>query len=177
MKLTDKEIRMKFLSLAFIGVLLITSCESEENSSGESDTTIQTVNLESVRFLEGVWVDRKTFGFKNPPNYIMEKWTSYPDSLSGAGYTLKGTDTVLMEYISIQMINNKLTYIARPNGQAMVSFTIKESGNGKFVFENKANDYPQKLTYQKMPNDSLSITLDGVANGIERSITFRYAKE
>jgi hypothetical protein len=175
MKLIDKEINMKFSLFLFIGFLICTSCD--QNQEVEANSAEQSANLESVRFLEGTWVDRKTFGFKQPPNYIVEKWQSYPDSLSGAGYSVTGADTILMEYISIQMINDKLTYIARPKGQSMVSFTITESGNGKFVFENKANDYPQKLTYQKMPNDSLSITLDGVANGIDRSITFKYEKE
>jgi len=158
-----------------VSIILLSSCGSENDATDATENEV--ANIESVRFLEGTWVDRKTFGFKQPPNYIVEKWNSYPDSLSGAGYSVTGTDTVLMEYISIQMINDKLTYIARPKGQSMVSFTLIENGNGKFVFENKANDYPQKLTYQKMQNDSLSITLDGVANGIERSITFKYKSE
>lgn len=166
---------MKAIGVLLVGLLMLGSCSSEpENDSSEES---KVANVESVRFLEGTWVDRKTFGFKQPPQYVLEKWTSYPDSLSGAGYSVTGTDTVLMEYVSIQMINDKLTYIARPKGQSMVSFTLIESGNGKFIFENKANDYPQKLTYQKQENDSLSITLDGVANGIDRSITFKYEKE
>ncbi len=175
MKLIDKEIKMKFFPFILLSALILSSCVEEEKTT--ESTVEQKVNLESVRFLEGTWVDRKTFGFRQPPKYIEEKWSSYPDSLSGIGYSVTGNDTVLMEYVSIQMINDKLTYVARPKGQAMVSFTLIKSGEGKFVFENKANDYPQRLTYQKMNNDSLAITLDGVANGIERSLTFKYAKE
>jgi hypothetical protein len=166
---------MKYFLLTILATLVFSSCGNDSQASENSSTDV--INVESVGFLEGVWIDRKTFGFKEPPTYIMEKWTSYPDSLSGAGYSLNGSDTVLTEYISIQMVNDKLTYIARPKGQAMVSFSLIESGNGKFVFENKANDFPQKLSYQKLPNDSLSITLDGVANGIDRSMTFKYEKD
>jgi hypothetical protein len=166
---------MRVFGILFIGLLAFGSCNSEEG--GTDLETSKSITIESVRFLEGTWVDRKTFGFKQPPQFVVEKWESYPDSLSGAGYSVTGTDTVLMEYISIQMINDKLTYVARPKGQSMVSFTLISSGDGKFVFENKANDYPQKLTYQKKGSDSLAITLDGVANGIDRSITFKYEKE
>ena len=166
---------MKVFGVLLVVLFAFGSCASESESKDVED--IKIVNIESVKFLEGTWVDRKTFGFKQPPQYVVEKWKSYPDSLSGAGYSVTGTDTVLMEYISIQMINDKLTYVARPKGQAMVSFTMIEGGDGKFVFENKANDYPQRLTYQKMNYDSLAITLDGVANGIERNITFKYDKE
>lgn len=166
---------MRVIGILLVGLLAFGSCSSESEEKGTEESKV--VTIESVRFLEGTWVDRKTFGFKQPPQYVVEKWKSYPDSLSGAGYSVTGTDTVLMEYISIQMINDKMTYVARPKGQAMVSFTMISGSDGKFVFENKANDYPQKLTYQKRPNDSLSITLDGVANGIDRSITFKYEKE
>lgn len=126
---------MKFVLITLLSIILLSSCGSENDVTDATDNEV--ANIESIRFLEGTWVDRKTFGFKQPPNYIVEKWNSYPDSLSGAGYSVTGTDTVLMEYISIQMINDKLTYIARPKGQSMVSFTLVENGNGKFVFENK----------------------------------------
>jgi hypothetical protein len=176
MKLIDKEIiKMKVLVISILTLFILTNCSS--NSSEENAGDSNVVNLESVRFLEGTWVDKSTFGYMEPPKYMMETWKSYPDSLSGAGYSIKGSDTILMEYIAIKMINDKLTYVARPKGQSMVSFTIISNGKGSFTFENKANDYPQKLIYEKRPNDSLHITLDGVTNSIQRTITFKYEKE
>lgn len=144
------------------------------------DDDVQNKNLisiDNVRFLEGTWVDRKTFGFKNPPQHFVEIWKSYPDSMSGVAYMVVENDSSLMERISIVMINEKLTYVARPKNQSLVSFTLINDGKESFVFENKANDYPQKLTYNNISKDSLYITLDGISKGIPRTITFKYQKE
>ena len=166
---------MKVFIILSLALLALGSCNSEETK--DTPDKVVSADMESVKYLAGTWVDRKSFGFKQPPQHVMETWHSYPDSISGMGYFVTGTDSSLTEYISIQMVNNKLTYIARPEGQAMVSFTLIENKDGAITFENKANEYPQRITYQKRPNDSLYITLDGVANGIERRITFKYAKE
>jgi len=58
-----------------------------------------------------------------------------------------------------------------------VTFTITSSANNEWVFENKANDFPQKLIYKKLPNDSLSVTLEGIQNTIERSIELKYSHQ
>ena len=166
---------MKIIAMLSLTLLLLGSCNSEETK--ESAAEANDASIESVRYLVGTWADRNTFGFKQPPQHVVEKWKSYPDSISGVGYFVTGTDSSLTENISIQIVNDKLTYIARPEGQAMVSFTLIEQKDGAITFENKANEYPQRITYHKRPNDSLHITLDGVANGIERRITFKYGKE
>ncbi len=171
----------KFLSkyfaftVMFASLLVFSQCYNQSNEATKESKNI--VSIDNVRFLEGTWVDRKTFGFKSPPQHFVEVWKSYPDSMSGAAYMVIENDSSLMELISIVMINEKLTYIARPKNQSLVSFTLINDGKESFVFENKANDYPQKLTYKNISKDSLHITLDGISKGIPRTITFKYQKE
>lgn len=163
-------------AVIFTNLLLFSQCGNESTEDGDGQNK-NTISLDDVKFLEGTWVDSKTFGFKNPPQHFVEIWESYPDSMSGVAYMVVENDSSLMERISIVMINEKLTYIARPKNQSLVSFTLINDDKESFVFENKANDYPQQLTYKNVSKDSLYITMDGVSKGIPRTITFKYEKK
>ncbi len=158
----------------FVVAFVACNSEAEDSATGESEVNN---TLEPMLWLEGTWVDEATFGFKQPPQHLHETWKVYPDSISGMGYNVQGQDTNITEYISIMVINDKLTYVARPNGQAMVTFTLTSSTSNQWVFENKANDFPQKLIYKKLPSDSLSVTLEGIQNAMERSIELKYSKD
>lgn len=164
---------MKVIKFLFVG-LFFWSCSGETKVENES---ILNNDLQPMGWLEGTWNDGSTFGFKDPPQHIMETWKAYPDSLSGYGFRVQGSDTTITEWITIMVVNDKLTYVARPKGQAMVSFTLIESDNFHWVFENKANDFPQKLTYNKLQNDSMTVILEGIHNTLAHSVTFRYNKE
>ena len=155
---------------------IFNSCASDTEQDHQEELEVNNT-LEPMIWLEGTWKDEATFGFKQPPQYLYETWKVYPDSISGIGYNVQGTDTSITERIAIMVVNDKLTYVARPNNQAMVTFTITSSANNEWVFENKANDFPQKLIYKKLPNDSLSVTLEGIQNTIERSIELKYSHQ
>lgn len=161
--------------LAVLLSLLFVSCSSSEKEENEEAMKVNGA-LEEVLWLEGTWVDETTFGFKQPPQHLHETWKVYPDSISGIGYNVQGVDTSLTERIAIMVVNDKLTYVARPKSQALVTFTITSASSTEWVFENKANDFPQKLIYKKLPNDSLSVTLEGIQNAMERSIELKYLK-
>lgn len=171
-------IRMNWKGYVLFSGLILTmlSCNTNEEHE-EGETSIGNSTLEQVLWLEGTWVDGSTFGFKQPPQYLLETWKAYPDSISGIGYNVQGTDTNITERIAIMVVNDKLTYVARPKGQAMVTFTLSSSSSNEWVFENKANDFPQKLIYKMLPNDSLSVTLEGIQNTMERSIDLLYGKK
>lgn len=165
----------KLIFLLLVSTIAFLGCdpESEEVNGGG----VLNNSLQPLAWLEGTWNDQSTFGFKDPPQHIMETWKAYPDSLSGYGFRTQGGDTVITELITIMVVNDKLTYVARPDGQALVSFTLTSSGDDYWVFENKANDFPQKLVYTKFPNDSLGVTLEGVHNTMSHSLTFKYNRE
>lgn len=114
---------MKVIKFLFVG-LFFWSCSGETKVENES---ILNNDLQPMGWLEGTWNDGSTFGFKDPPQHIMETWKAYPDSLSGYGFRVQGSDTTITEWITIMVVNDKLTYVARPKGQAMVSFTLIES--------------------------------------------------
>lgn len=156
--------------------IAVVACGSSEETE-ESVALNVNSTLEQVLWLEGTWVDETTFGFKQPPQHLHETWKVYSDSISGVGYNVQGMDTSITERIAIMIVNDKLTYVARPKNQALVTFTVTSASTSQWVFENKANDFPQKLIYKKLPNDSMSVTLEGIQNTMERSIELKYRKK
>ena len=141
----------KKIYLPLLIALIFTSCSSGSADENEGGLDIDN-NLEPMLWIEGTWVDEATFGFKQPPQHLYETWKVYPDSISGIGYNVQGQDTNITERIALMVVNDKLTYVAKPNNQAMVTFTLTSSSSSEWVFENKANDFPQKLIYKKLPN-------------------------
>jgi hypothetical protein len=127
--------------------------------------------------MEGIWIDSKTFGFKTPPQLIVEEWKIYPDSMSGKGYFVKGADTTLSELLSLIKTDDKVVYVARPAGQPVIGFPFKGIDHDQYLFENKAHDFPQKIGYHPKSKDSLDIYLEGISNGMSRKIKYTFVKK
>jgi len=171
---------MKFNSKPFaflFAILLATSCENPEANKEKIANNPKEATLEDFHWIEGKWIDSKTFGFKSPPQIIVEEWKVFPDSISGKGYFIKGTDTTLTELLSIVKTDDQIVYVARPIGQAVIGFPFKGIDQNQYLFENKSHDFPQKIGYHPKGTDSLDIYMVGITNGFERKLKYTFAKE
>lgn len=160
--------------------LVLFGCNNENNSKDTlgKDKTEEEVNmhentLENLKWIEGVWIDSTTYSFRSPLISLVEEWKYYPDSLSGRGLSIKEGDTTVTETLLIIEVNGKINFIARPSGQALIGYPMIEIGNGEVVFENKAQNFPQKISYQSSSKDSLNVTISGVVPQGERKVTFK----
>ena len=154
--------RSKFL----IGLtLLLIACETQEDVKEIKDSNqveeSSVGDLKSYGWLEGKWIDTQTFGFRNMS--YMEDWEIHEDSLSGKGISIENGDTTVTETFALRMVKGKLMYIARPASEPMIAFPVTSAANDKLVFENKAHDFPRKISYVKHGADSLIIELNGIA--------------
>ena len=106
----------------------------------------------------------------------METWKKLNDStLLGINYSLAGADTVSSERICLQQRRGKLYYIPivrNQNGGKAVTFTLTSSNNKHLVFENPEHDFPQKITYTQITNDSLVAEISGTRKGRQKAIQF-----
>jgi hypothetical protein len=120
----------------------------------------QQTDLNALQKLEGHW--KGSFG----KGSLEETWTTLDScTLLGWGYYIEEGDTLITEQLRIQRIGNYWTFIPIINQNLPVLFTLVESSDSKWVFENKEHDFPQRVTYQISPEGDLKAWIEGTQNG------------
>src|SRR5215212_8730542 len=104
----------------------------------------QTPAMKDLNWILGQW-QMKGEGYT-----VYETWKKGEGgSYIGEAFVLEGKDTVVKEQIKIEMIGDKMVYIARINDGDPVLFTLKSGSTAKeVVFENMEHDNPQRIVYQ-----------------------------
>lgn len=101
-----------------------------------------------------------------------EVWTDSKKGLSGSGFEMNAQgDTVFSEKLKLEERGETLVYTAWPGGQRMVEFTGKMQEEGRYLFENRKNDFPSEIEYF-FKKDRVDITLSGVQGGDKTKETF-----
>lgn len=130
--------------------------------------TTQGQSIERLNWINGTWERQST----KPGSTAFESWELINDSFKGMGVTLRGTDTVFVEKLSIIEKDGVLNYVAEVAHNASATYfkmtAISESG---FTCENPSHDFPKKIEYS-LDGDLLTATISG--NG--KSIPFYFKK-
>ena len=88
-------------------------------------------------------------------------------------------DTVFYEKIDLFESNDSLFYkvsVKDQNKEKPVSFYLTKSDDKELTFENPKHDFPTKIVYTKISNDSLVAVIYGKKDGKEMSETFPMKK-
>ncbi|HLT72019.1 MAG TPA: DUF6265 family protein [Cyclobacteriaceae bacterium] len=124
--------------------------------------------------LEGTW---KMETRKGP---LFEQWQKFDEStLRGLSYRISGNDTILLERLELVSRPDGVFYIpavVNQNDGEAVSFKLVASENNRFVFENKAHDFPQRIIYSLVTADSIAARIEGISGGKEASSDFYYRR-
>lgn len=161
--------RLKSLLLvAFANSMSFCNKSSNQKSSC---TNINRFNkLEKASWLFGEWQN------KSPEGNATEIWERENDSMfAGKSYFVVGKDTVSSETISLRQNGNELFYIPTVKGQnneQPVKFALTSSTRKQLIFENSTHDFPQKIAYTQITNDSLMTEISGTMNGKQNSQKF-----
>ena len=80
----------------------------------------------------------------------------------GKGYQVAGTDTTVLENLRLFVDKGKITYEATlpdQNGGKPVRFPLLKHSSDKpeYFFENQAHDFPQRIIYEFIGQDSLHV--------------------
>ena len=80
------------------------------------------------------------------------------------------TDTKLrgFEFFRIETRGDSVFLMSSPAGRPPTPFRLKECGPGKAVFENPAHDFPQRVIYQLVHQDTLHARIEGTLKGTAR---------
>lgn len=148
-------------SIILIVALTICIVTVSCNKSAKSENKFAT--FEKTGWLVGTWENTSDDGT------LSESWEKINDSLyQGHGYFIKGKDTLHHETIELRQKGDEVSYNVSVKGQnenKPVAFKMTLANEKQLVFENPSHDYPKKIVYNKITNDSLVAEISGIQQG------------
>ena len=166
--------KLNIILLAAAALTLLVSCKKEtatENEAVESTPAKTYANLEKANWFIGEW------GSKSAEGELTERWNKENDSVyHGESYFVVGSkDTVFAEHVRLEEANGKLAYtvtVPGQNNEKPVRFEMTSGNGNQIIFENPQHDYPNKIIYNKIGNDSLVAEISGIQKGKPASEKF-----
>ncbi|WP_298122097.1 DUF6265 family protein [Flavobacterium sp.] len=158
-------------------IVAIAFTSFKKNSQEEvfgNQTKKEFTQLNKVNWFLGNWENStKEATFK-------EIWNKNNDSsYIGESFVIVEKDTVFYEKIDLFQSKDSLFYkvsVKDQNKEKPVSFYMTKSNDKEVTFENPKHDFPTKIVYTKITNDSLVATIYGKKDGKEMSETFPMKK-
>jgi hypothetical protein len=138
----------------------------------KNESAQKHAQLKTLGWLQGRW-EMQTDG-----GTLSETWRLANDStFQGAGYFIKNgnKDTLHRETIELIERDGVVSYnpaVEGQNGGLPVAFRMTSNTGKSVVFENPAHDYPQKISYKMITNDSIVASISGRQRGAASSEQF-----
>lgn len=158
-------------ALAFLAIiLLVTSCKDPENADPDAKVYSQ---IKKAEWLIGRWEDN------DEQSDFSESWARENDStLVGQGFLVVEYDTIFTDSMAIFEKSGGL-YLSKSTkykNKNYVDFGLTSSADGRLVFENPKNIFPNKITFRKVVRDSILITNSGIRDAEEISESYSFRK-
>ena len=132
----------------------------------------QTVKIDELVWLSGLWaIDQ---GERTGEEF----WRPLLNGRLEGKSTMKkkGKITLQEKMVIEQDSSGTLFYRVTSGGQRMVSFKLVNSGPTSFTFENKKHDYPQRIIYERIGEDSLRASIEGMVKGKLQTVLFPFQR-
>lgn len=148
------------LSLLMLGTLA--SCKKETSTQTETKKTFS--QLEKAEWYIGEWANASADG------ELTERWKKVNDSVFfGESYFVTpAKDTVFSETVALTETNGILSYtvtVPNQNDEKPVRFDATSVTDTEIIYENPKHDFPNKIVYRKVGNDSLVAEIFGLKKG------------
>lgn len=141
----------------FLLLLLLLSCKNINNDFKKES------KLTSAKWLLGRWQNNKL------ESIVTETWKEENDSVfAGESYIVQVKDTIFHELIKLHETNGELFYtvsIKNNSEEIPVSFKLTKATNSLLIFENPEHDFPNKISYAKISEDSIYAEISGLIRG------------
>lgn len=155
------------------GVLALVACSGLLGADPKPGANGAAASLDRLAWLAGNW------RLEKEGRVIDEQWMSPAGGLMlGTSRTLAKGKANEFEFMFIREgPGGALFFVALPNGKNQTAFPMTSLDSGTVVFENPANDFPQKITYAQQPDGSLLASIEGPGrDGQMRRIDFAYRR-
>lgn len=130
--------------------------------------------FEKMDWIEGKWENIAD------SSQFYESWEKISDSIfRGEAFVIAGGETVFSEKIGIERNGGDIFYLANvsdQNGGTTVPFKLISSSETELVFENKEHDFPNKITYKKISENSIEAKIEGTSHGKTRVEYFPFGR-
>lgn len=141
---------------SFLSILLL-AIACQKNDSIEKD------QIKKADWLIGNWQTKTNSGI------LSENWKKVNDSsFTAQSLFIKEKDSIHKEKILLEQngeILNYTTTIKGQNNDKPIRFESTIINENELIFENKKNDYPQKILYKKTANNSIITEISGLIFG------------
>ena len=98
-------------------------------------------------------------------------------SMMGLGRTIRGGKTVEHEFLLLQEDElGRAVYTAAPSNQATTSFVARDVTASVATFENPRHDFPQRIIYRRVSEDSMVVRIEGQREGTGRAVEFQFMR-
>lgn len=163
-----KAFTYKNAATALAAALLTVCCALVQQSS------FTQKDFERLKPITGTWLTQRKNG------NIYEYWARKSKTeFSGMSYTLAGTDTVPLEKVSLYLKSDEIVYAPVAFGQndeKEVLFKLTAIEGNRFVFENPAHDFPQRIVYDFRSVDSLYAYIEGTVKSQRKRVDYPYRR-
>jgi hypothetical protein len=127
-------------------------------------------DVAALSWMAGSWVHEK--------DGVTVRETGLPPvggAMAGAGQTNHPGKRPFIEHVKITAEPDGATFTAMLPGQPPTPFVLLPGKGGEAVFENKAHDYPQRVSYRRCGED-LCAAVEGVVKGKPQREEWRYTR-
>lgn len=130
-----------------------------------------TASIEDFAFIAGHW------SVEHNGVVTEEMWTApKAGAMFGVSRAVRGEKLVSFEFLRIQMRGGDLYYVAQPGGRPPTPFKLALFDGKVATFENSENDFPSKIVYEKLGDDSIRASISGTQNGKDASESWEFKR-
>ena len=150
-----------------LSVLLFVACKDDAGKK------IETVD--SFSWMNGYWEMKEKDGI------VTEQWKRVNDSLmEGKSDFVKGDSVIPFETIRMFRSGSDFYYEAKAAGQnneQPVAFKLTSFSDTGFVAENPQHDFPRRISYTLVNEDSIHAFIDGGPQQTDKRSDFSYSRK
>lgn len=153
-----------------IGCLLTVALLLASGTGAAADAG-RVASLDAVAFLEGSWHSG------GESSESEEHWLPPKGGLMlGLNRTVRDSGETSFEYLRIEQRDDGVFLMASPQGRAATPFKLVESSPGRVVFENPEHDFPQRIIYELLSENTLKARVEAEVDGETRGGEWRWIR-
>jgi hypothetical protein len=132
-----------------------------------AQTAAPRATIKDVAWMAGTWVS--TDGART----VEEHWTSPAGgAMLAVSRTIVAGRLAEFEFLRIVERDDRLVYVAQPNGRPATEFAMTRLDSRSVTFENPEHDFPTTIRYAARDDGTLVASIAGTAGKDERSWVF-----